>query len=134
MSKAPLPDRVCSTALKKREMISWVNQMLDLFQPDERPLSLEQAMERADQEGNIKPLRQALLRQTGYDLGRFLKKPKRRRSQPRSAPSMSGRALSSPLACRSQSKPRKAPTRCWRASPLSRKRFAERPRTGWASS
>jgi|ERR1700756_624520 hypothetical protein len=81
MSKAPLPDRVCSTALKKREMISWVNQMLDLFQPDERPLSLEQAMERADQEGNIKPLRQALLRQTGYDLGRFLKKPKRAHGQ-----------------------------------------------------
>ncbi|MFY9957721.1 hypothetical protein [Bradyrhizobium sp.] len=83
MSKVerPLPDRVCSTKLKRQAMIEWVNQMLDRFKPDEELCSLEKAIERADQEGNIEPLREVLLRQTGCDLGRFLKKPKRGHGQ-----------------------------------------------------
>jgi hypothetical protein len=83
MSKVerPLPDRVCSTKLKRQAMIEWVNQMLDRFEPDEELCSLEKAIERADQEGNIEPLREVLLRQTGCDLGRFLKKPKRGHGQ-----------------------------------------------------
>jgi hypothetical protein len=70
----PLPDRVCSTDPKKQVMITWVNEMLDRFKSDGEPCSLEKAVERADKEGNIEPLRQALLRQTGYDLDRFLRK------------------------------------------------------------
>jgi hypothetical protein len=70
----PLPDRVCSTEAKKQQMIAWVNEMLDRFTSDEEPCSLEKAVEQADKEGNIEPLRQALLRQTGYNLGRFLRK------------------------------------------------------------
>jgi hypothetical protein len=79
--KRPLPDRVCSTKLKKQAMSEWVNEMLDRFGPDEEPCPLEKAIERADKEGNIKPLRGVLLRQTGYDLGRFLRKPKREHGQ-----------------------------------------------------
>jgi hypothetical protein len=75
--KHPLPDRVCSTKLKKQAMSEWVNEMLNRFGPDEAPCSLEEAIERADREGNIEPLRGVLLRQTGYDLGRFLRRPKR---------------------------------------------------------
>jgi len=70
----PLPDRVCSTPTKKQEMIAWVNERLDRFQPDDEPCPLERAVEHADK-GNIEPLREALLRQTGYDLERFLRKP-----------------------------------------------------------
>jgi hypothetical protein len=70
----PLPDRVCSTEAKKQQMIAWVNEMLDRFTSDEEPCSLDKAVERADKEGNIEPLRQALLRQTGCDLDRFLRK------------------------------------------------------------
>jgi hypothetical protein len=79
--KRPLPDRVCSTKIKKQEMIRWVNEMLDRFGPGEEPRSLEKAVQRADKEGNIEPLREALLRQTGYDLGRFLRKPGRKLGQ-----------------------------------------------------
>lgn len=81
MSKAPLPDRNCSTKLKRQAMIAWVNRMLDRFQPDERPYSLEQAMRQADKDGDTEPLRQVLLQQTGHDLGRFLRKPKRAHGQ-----------------------------------------------------
>ena len=70
----PLPDRVCSTKAKKQEMIAWANEMLDRFISLDEPCSLEKAVERADKDGNIEPLRQALLQQTGYDLGRFLRK------------------------------------------------------------
>jgi hypothetical protein len=69
-----LPDRVCSTEAKKQEMIAWTNEMLDRLTSDREPCSLEKAVQRADKEGNIEPLRQALLRQTGYDLDRFLRK------------------------------------------------------------
>ena len=69
-----LPDRVCSTEAKKQQMIAWTNEMLDRLTSDREPCSLEKAVERADKEGNIEPLRQALLRQTGYDLDRFLRK------------------------------------------------------------
>jgi hypothetical protein len=80
MSKQ-LPDRVCSTKAKKEEMIRWVNQMLDRFQPDEQPASIAKAMELADKDGNIEPLRKALLQLTGRDLGRFLRRPKRKHGQ-----------------------------------------------------
>lgn len=77
----PLPDRACSTEAKRQAMIKWLNEMLDRFQPDEQPRLLEEAIELAEKEGNVEPLREVLLRKTGYDLGRFLKKPKRAHGQ-----------------------------------------------------
>jgi hypothetical protein len=63
-------------------MSAWVNEMLDRFAPDEELCALQKAVERADK-GNIEPLREALLQQTGYDLGRFLQKSERKRKDDR---------------------------------------------------
>jgi len=77
----PLPDRDCRTKTKAKQMADWCNAMLDRFERDERPLSLEQAMERADQEGNTEPLRRVLKQLTGHHVGRFLRKPQRNHGQ-----------------------------------------------------